>query len=239
MTWVMYVASLAGVVMLLCGGLSVQPAVEVLEVALAAGVSAHEPEHPFLPEGPCRTWDQVQTPRIDPTHYPSITTWTRIKSITPLTLVHTYYRASLHSEKQEGQWQKIAAVTLPIGISSGWRTWSEKTLAQGTDRMLEGTWKVEITTSALPDTVLCTLHFFVLTDAVWQALTEEAHVKAMLCRMATVPSPSSLWRAGQEVLKSRQDRTGDRVPTAQLLSGWERFMQHAMASDRLFCSSDD
>jgi hypothetical protein len=239
MVWAMYAASLGCVVVLLCGGVRVDPAVEVLEVALAAGMSEREPDRPFLPPGPCREWDWVQTPRIDPTRHPSIVIWTRIKSATPLELVHTYYRASLDSEKQEMGWQEVAAVTLPIGRSSSWRTWSEKTLTQDTDRMLEGTWKVDITIAALPDTVLCTVHFFVLTDAVWQALTEEPHVQDMLCRMATTPSPSSLFRAGQEVLKSRTDGGEDSTTTVNLLSGWERFVQHATASDRLFCTGDE
>lgn len=234
----MYVASLGCIVVLLCGGLRVDPTVEVLEVVLAAGVAEREPSRQFSPPGQCREWGKAQTPRIDPVRHPSIVLWTRIKSAAPLELVHTYYRAA-YSEGQEVVWQEVTAVTLPIGRSPGWRTWSQKTLAWDADRMLDGTLKVEITSAAVPDTVLCTVYFFVLEDAVWQALTEEQHGQDLLCRIAATLPPSSLFKAGRQVLESRTDRGEDAATTAKLLAGWERFMQHATASDRLFCAGGD
>jgi hypothetical protein len=234
----MYVASLGCIVALLCGGIRVDPAVEVLEVALATGVAEREPSRPFSPPGPCREGGKAQPLRIDPGRHPSIVLWTRLKSAAPLELVHTYYRAA-SSEGQEVVWQEVTAVTLPIGRSPSWRTWSQKTLARAADRRLTGTWKVDITLAAVPDTVLCTVYFFVLEDALWQALTEGPHGQDLLCRMAATLPPASLFRAGRQVLESRTDRGEDAATTAQLLVGWERFMQHATASDRLFCAGGD
>jgi Protein of unknown function (DUF2914) len=232
------VASLGCIVALLCGGIRIDPAVEVLEVVLAAGVAEREPSRPFSPPGPCRAWGKAQTPRIDPVRHPSIVLWTRIKSAAPLDLVHTYYRAA-SSEGQEVVWQEVTAVTLPIGRSPGWRTWSQKRLAGDAERRLAGTWKVDITIAAVPDTVLCTVDFFVLEDALWQALTEEPHGQNLLCRIAATLPPASLLKAGRQVLESRTDRGEDAATTAKLLAGWERFMQHATASDRLFCAGGE
>lgn len=234
----MYVASLGCIVVVLCGGLRVDPAVEVLEVALAAGVAEREPSRKASPPGQCREWGKAQTPRIDPVRHPAIVLWTRLQSAAPLDLVHTYYRAAA-SEGHEVVWQEVTAVTLPIGRSPGWRTWSQKTLAWDAERRLTGTWKVAITLAAVPDTVLCTVEFFVLEDAVWQALTEEPHGQALLCRIAATLPPASLCKAGRQVLESRTDRGEEAATTAKLLAGWERFMQHATASDRLFCAGDD
>ena len=234
----MSVASLGCLVVLLCGGIRVNPTVEVVEVALAAGVAEREPSRPFLPPGPCRAWGKAQTPRIDPVRHPSIVLWTRLNSAEPLDLVHTYYRAA-SSEGQEVVWQEVTTVTLPIGRSPGWRTWSQKTLAWDADGMLAGTWKVDITLAKVPDLVLCTVSFFVLEDALWQALTAEPHGQDLLCRIAATLPPASLLKAGRQVLESRTDRGEDAATTAKLLAGWERFMQHATASERLFCAGGE
>ena len=235
---VMRAAGLVGLAALLCGGIKVnhalrsEPAVEVLEVSLAAGVSERQPKRQFSPQGPCQQEEQGQIPRIDPARHAVVVLWTRVKSAARQDLRHTYYRAVSQPEQRESNWQEVAAVSLSIGRSTGWRTWSQKVLGQG----LEGAWKVEITSPKRPDIVLCAVHFFVLSDAVWQALTEERHVQDLLCRMAQTSSSRTLFQAGEEVLKSRADKGESAM--APLLSAWDRFMQHAAASDRLFCSGD-
>jgi hypothetical protein len=105
--------------------------------------------------------------------------------------------------------------------------------------MLRGTLKVEVTTSAVPDTILCTVYFFVLEDAVWQALTEERHQQDTLCRIATALPSSSLFRAGRQILESRASRDNDATTSEKLLEGWKQFTQHATASHRLFCAGND
>ena len=229
----MRVVGLVCIVALLCGGVRVHPAVEVLEVALAAGVSGRQPDGAFSPPGRCHPWDQAQPPRIDPERHAAVVFWTRVKSVARQELRHTYYRAALQPNEQKATWQEVAAVPLSIEPSASWRTWSKKAMRQG----LEGEWKVEITILGRPNAILCAMHFFVLPDAVWQGLTAEPHVRELLCRMAKT-SPLSLYRAGQEVLQNRIDRDGDGAATATLLPAWERFIQHAAASDRLFCAGD-
>ena len=232
-------AGLLGLSVFLCGGIQVNhphrsdPAVEVLEVALAAGVSQRQPQGQFSPQGSCQQGEQAQMPRIDPARHAAVVLWTRVKSAARQELRHTYYRAAPQPERRESDWEEVAAVSLSIGRSTGWRTWSEKTLGQG----LEGAWKIEITSPERPDAVLCAVQFFVLSDAVWQALTAERHVQDLLCRMAQTSSAETLFRAGEEVLKSRDGAEGEGA-MAPLLSAWDRFMQHAASSDRLFCLDD-
>jgi hypothetical protein len=235
----MRVASLGCVVfVLLCGSARADGVVEVLEVALAAAVVEREPDRKFSPQSRCHEWGEAQTLRIDPTHHPSIVLWTRIKTATPLVLVHTYYRAS-DQETQEADWQELLTVTLPVDISTGWRTWSQKTLAWDTGHMLRGAFKVEVTASAIPATVLCTVYFFVLEDAVWQALTEEQHVRDTLCRIAKTLPPASLFRAGRQILETRAGTDGDATTSEELLAGWRSFTQHTLSSHRLFCAGTD
>ena len=202
MVWTMRVASLGSILLLLCVSAGARAAVEVLEVALAAGVVEREPERQFSPQVQCDEWGQARSPRIDPTQHPALVLWTRIKAATPLVLVHTYYQA-VAQETQETGWQETLTVTLPVSMSPGWRTWSQKTLAWDGGRMLRGTLKVEVIASAVPDTVLCTVHFFVLEDAIWEALTAEPHVQNTLCRISKTLPTASLFRAGRQVLESR------------------------------------
>lgn len=235
----MRVASLGCVILvLLCSGTRANAVVDVLEVALAAGVVEREPDRKFSPQGHCEEWGEAPALRIDPTHYPSIILWTRIKTVAPLVLVHTYYIASAQ-ETQEGDWQELLTVTLPVDISPSWRTWSQKTLAWDSGHMLSGALKAEVTASAAPDTVLCTIYFFVLEDAVWQALTEKQHVQATLCRIAKTLPPASLFRAGREVLESRASTGEDTATSDKLIEEWERFTQHTRSSHRLFCAETD
>jgi hypothetical protein len=234
----MRVASLGCAFLLLYGAARAYAVVEVLEIALAAGVVEREPERKFSPPGQCHEWGKAQTLRIDPSHYSSIVFWTRIKAATPLVLAHTYYIASVQ-ETQEADWQEALTVTLPVDISPSWRMWSQKTLMWDSGHMLRGALKVEVTASAVPDTVLCTVYFFVLEDAIWQALTEEPHVQDTLCRIAKTLPPVSLFRAGQAVLESRAGTDEDAATSAKLVDGWQRFTQHALASHRLFCAGTD
>ena len=232
-------ASLVGLAALLCGGIQVnhpprsEPAVEVLEVALAAGVSERQPERQFSPSGPCQQGEQARMSRIDAARHAAVVLWMRVKSAAPQELKHTYYRAVSQPERRESDWEEVSAVSLSIGRSASWRTWSQKALRQG----LEGAWKIEITSPNRPDAILCAVQFFVLSDAVWQALTAQRHVQDLLCRMAQTSSSQTLFRAGEEVLKSRANNEGEGA-VAPLLSAWDRFMQHAAAIDRLFCLGD-
>ncbi|MDH3601638.1 MAG: hypothetical protein OEU26_18665 [Candidatus Tectomicrobia bacterium] len=238
MVQTMRLASLGFILVLLCGDARASAVVEVLEVALAASVVEREPDRKFSPPGHCSESGTDRPPRIDPTQHPSIVLWTRVKAATPLVLAHTYYRA-FPQETQETAWQGARTVTLPVSISPSWRTWSQKTLAWDTGHMLRGTLKVEVTASAVPDAVLCTVYFFVLEDAIWQALTEEQHVQDTLCRIAKTLPPESLFRAGREVLDSRAGTAEDATTPQKLLAGWKHFTQHATASHQLFCAESD
>ncbi|MDH3601279.1 MAG: DUF2914 domain-containing protein, partial [Candidatus Tectomicrobia bacterium] len=134
------------------------PMPRILEVVLAAGVKNRNPEGVLSTRDSCSEWGHVQAPRIDLTKHRQIVLWNRVKSVVKQELLHTYYTTPKR-DTQDAWWQKVDAVTLGIGSSESWRTWSNK------KNLGIGAWKVEITAASAPREVLCTVHFDVVKIA--------------------------------------------------------------------------
>lgn len=132
--------------------------VEVLDATIATSIEDRQPQGMLASLGRCN--GNGQEARISPTTHDKIFLWTRVKSDSQQTLWHTYYKA-YKDDLQNLEWKMVQRITLPVGASSGWRTWSEKSLRNAGALGLLGAWKVEVAAASNPSEVLCTTHFYV------------------------------------------------------------------------------
>lgn len=147
----------------------------VVDIKLAAGVENSEAVNPFGPPLDCSSAERPEVvPVVNSRTTPQVYLWTKVNSDGEGTIRHVYYVDNdyKHFEETEYSWKdsvlnfirrivvtigfdKIATITLPVGNSSTWRTWSAKKLSQ----VHRGEWKAEVSVVDADPTVLCTVWF--------------------------------------------------------------------------------
>lgn len=147
--------------------------VTVNDVAFAVEVQDREPMGHLTPQASCENGQPAQTaettqttemaqngqngqsphsaiPVFDSSTGDRVYFWTKVQSSMSGLLHHTWY------QNAEQGWTEAANVSLNIGESSSYRTWSSKTIDPSMHR---GEWKVEVSTDEQPGNVLCTARF--------------------------------------------------------------------------------
>ena len=129
-------------------------AAEVVDVALAAGVSEREPVGAFAPAAECRTSTPpaYRVPVVDSQAYHGVYVWTKIAAAQAGEIHHRYYM-----ETDEG-FTVAANVVLSVDPAHGYRTWSAKSISPRST-VHQGMWKVDIMEIGDADRVLCTIYF--------------------------------------------------------------------------------
>lgn len=133
---------------------NVAAAAEVVDVALAAGVSEREPVGAFTPPATCQTSTPpaYRVPVVDSQAYQGVYVWTKIAASQAREIHHRYY-----AETEEG-FTVVANVVLSVDPADGYRTWSAKSISPRS-LLHQGTWKVDVVETGDADRVLCTIYF--------------------------------------------------------------------------------
>ena len=128
-------------------------AAEVVDVALAAGVSEHEPVGAFTPAAGCHagTPPAYRVPAVDSQAFHVVYLWTKVAATQSGEIHHRYYKAIDHG------YTMTTDIVLSIDASVGYRTWSAKSIMRSPSH--RGLWKVEVVKAADSERVLCTVFF--------------------------------------------------------------------------------
>jgi hypothetical protein len=89
---------------------------------------------------------------IDSNEIQRVYLWNRVSNDEDRRLIHSW------QQEVDGQWAELANVSLRIGASSGWRTWSSKNFDPSFHK---GDWRVVVSAEDALEDVLCVVHFSV------------------------------------------------------------------------------
>ncbi len=147
------------ILMMMLGALlwiNVAGAAEVVDVALAASVSAREPVGVFTPAATCRTSTPPAygVPVVDSQAYHGVYVWTKIAASQSREIHHRYFM-----DTEEG-FTVATNIVLSVEPAAGYRTWSAKSISRWAS-MHQGMWRVDIVEIGDTDRVLCTIYFSV------------------------------------------------------------------------------
>ena len=126
----------------------------VEKVVLSKHVANRNPEGIFSPPAYCEKDknSQAAIPIVKTSQTSKVIFWTKVLATTKGTLRHSWH----HQIK--GTWTKVSEVNLSIRPSSGYRTWSLKSLKP---EVHTGEWMVVVAPSNQPEKILCITRFTV------------------------------------------------------------------------------
>lgn len=126
--------------------------VTIDSIELAVEVRDREPVSPLTPPAFCDQDKNSQSaiPVFDSSLGDRVFFWNRLQTSGVGVLRHTWYR------NDDKGWAEAAGIELRFSKSSAYRTWSSKQIMPS---LHTGDWKVEVSTAAEPDRVLCTTRF--------------------------------------------------------------------------------
>lgn len=125
-------------------------ATEIREAVLAQDVVERNPDEALTGTQSCGN-------EADPTLVSSdsinrLYLWNRVNNDEERQLVHSW------QQNVDGQWSERANVSLRVGVSAAWRTWSSKNIDP---YFHKGDWRVVVSTQEALEDVLCVVHFTV------------------------------------------------------------------------------
>lgn len=124
----------------------------VQQVVLSEEIDHRNPEKIFSPPAFCERDKNGKTaiPSVQSSETSKIVLWTKIESTITGSVRHTWHH------QVDGTWQEVSSVNLKVRPSSGFRTWSIRTLRPERDK---GEWMVVVAPSPEPDRILCITRF--------------------------------------------------------------------------------
>jgi len=124
----------------------------VEKVVISKNVTNRNPEGIFSPPAYCEKDKngQAAIPIVKTSQTSKVVFWTKVATTTHGTLRHSWHH------KIEGIWTKVSEVNLSIRPSSGYRTWSLKSLKP---EIHTGEWMIVVAPAHAPDEILCITRF--------------------------------------------------------------------------------
>ena len=124
----------------------------VQKVVLAQEITNRTPEKIFSPPAFCEKDENGKTaiPTVQSSTVSQVVLWTKIESTVTGKVGHTWHH------QVNGTWVAVSSVNLTVRPSSGFRTWSIRTLRPNLDK---GEWMVVVAPSTEPDRILCITRF--------------------------------------------------------------------------------
>ena len=120
---------------------------QIKEAVLSSSVVDRQPTGDVVREVTCN--DAAKAPTFKSDDLQNLYLWTRVSNDKKRVISHTW-------ERFDGDnWQAIAEVPLRVGVSSGWRTWSSKTIDADFHK---GAWRVIVVAEDNPDDALCSIY---------------------------------------------------------------------------------
>ena len=131
-----------------------ESAFHVEKVVISKDIADRNPEGIFLPPAYCEKDKngQAAIPIVKTSETSKVMFWTRVAATTPGKLRHSWH------QQIDGTWTKISEVNLSIRPSSGYRTWSVKSLKPV---IHTGEWMIVVAPSHTPEDILCITRFTV------------------------------------------------------------------------------